>query len=96
MRIPTGAKCLYVGGPKEYSEYTKLMLQREIAEHQRWEARGGDSGSGGSDGPSVEVTGYNGGGVTSYPTATMPGQKWWGPAGSNPAWNPKKVSERGE
>jgi hypothetical protein len=76
---PDGCKCLYVGGPKEYSEYTKLMLQREIAEHQRWEARGGDSGSGGSDGPSVEVTGYNGGGVTSYPTATMPGPKVVGP-----------------
>jgi hypothetical protein len=75
---PDRCKCLYVGGPKEHSKYQHLMLQRVIAEHARWGARGGDSGSGGSDGPSVEVTGDNGGGVTSYPTATMPGPKVMG------------------
>src|SRR5213594_3991764 len=28
---PDGCKCLYVGGPKEYSEYQHLRLQRQIA-----------------------------------------------------------------
>jgi uncharacterized protein YceK len=28
---PDGCKCLYVGGPKEYSEYQHLRIQRQIA-----------------------------------------------------------------
>jgi hypothetical protein len=28
---PDGCKCLYVGGPKEYSEYQRLRIQRQIA-----------------------------------------------------------------
>jgi len=35
---PDGCKCLYVGGPKEYSEYQRLRLQRQMAEDQAWAA----------------------------------------------------------
>src|SRR5256885_8339211 len=35
---PDGCKCLYVGGPKEYSEYQHLRLQRQIAADEAWGA----------------------------------------------------------
>jgi hypothetical protein len=35
---PDGCKCLYVGGPKEYSEYQRLRLQRQMAAEQAWAA----------------------------------------------------------
>src|SRR3989441_8233831 len=38
---PDGCKCLYVGGPKEYSEYQQLRLQRQIAADEAW---GGQAG----------------------------------------------------
>jgi hypothetical protein len=34
---PDGCKCLYVGGPNEYSEYQHLRLQRQIAPDEAWE-----------------------------------------------------------
>jgi hypothetical protein len=36
---PGGCKCLYVGGSKEYSEYQRLRVQRQIAEDQAWAAQ---------------------------------------------------------
>jgi hypothetical protein len=36
---PGGCKCLYVGGSKEYSEYQRLLVQRQIAEDQAWAAQ---------------------------------------------------------
>jgi hypothetical protein len=33
---PDGCKCLHVGGPKEYSEYQHLRLQRQIAADEVW------------------------------------------------------------
>jgi hypothetical protein len=39
---PDGCKCLYVGGTKEYSEYQRLRVQREIAEDQAWAAQMAD------------------------------------------------------
>ena len=36
---PDGCKCLYVGGPKEYSEYQHLRLQRQIAADEAWRAQ---------------------------------------------------------
>ena len=39
---PDGCKCLYVGGPKEYSEYQHLRLQRQIAAHEAWGAHMAD------------------------------------------------------
>jgi hypothetical protein len=35
---PDRCKCLYVGGPKEYSEYQHLRLQRQIAVDEAWGA----------------------------------------------------------
>ena len=35
---PDGCKCVYVGGPKEYSEYQRLRLQRQMAAEQAWAA----------------------------------------------------------
>jgi hypothetical protein len=39
---PDGCKCLYVGGPKEYSEYQRLRLQRQIAVDEAWGAHVAD------------------------------------------------------
>ena len=39
---PDGCKCLYVGGPKEYSEYQHLRLQRQIAADEAWGAHTAD------------------------------------------------------
>ena len=39
---PDGCKCLYVGGPKEYSEYQHLRLQRQIAADEAWGAHAAD------------------------------------------------------
>ena len=39
---PDGCQCLYVGGPKEYSEYQHLRLQRKIAEDETWGAHAAD------------------------------------------------------
>jgi len=39
---PDGCKCLYVGGPKEYSEYQHLRLQRQIAADEAWGAHVAD------------------------------------------------------
>ena len=39
---PDRCKCLYVGGPKEYSEYQHLRLQRQIAVDEAWGARAAD------------------------------------------------------
>ena len=39
---PDGCKCLYVGGPKEYSEYQYLRLQRQIAADEAWGAHAAD------------------------------------------------------
>jgi hypothetical protein len=36
---PAGCKCLYVGGSKEYSEYQRLQVQRQIAAEQAWAAQ---------------------------------------------------------
>ena len=33
---PDACKCLYVGGPKEYSEYQRLRAQRRIADWGTW------------------------------------------------------------
>ena len=35
---PGGCQCLYVGGSKEYSEYQRLRVQRQIAADQAWAA----------------------------------------------------------
>src|SRR3989475_12193430 len=35
---PDGCKCLYVGGPKEYSEDQHLRLHRQIAADEAWGA----------------------------------------------------------
>src|SRR5437867_6630892 len=35
---PDGCECLYVGGIKEYSEYQRLRVQRQIAADQAWGA----------------------------------------------------------
>jgi hypothetical protein len=40
---PDGCKCLYVGGPKEYSEYQHLRLQRQIAVDEAWGAHAADT-----------------------------------------------------
>jgi hypothetical protein len=39
---PDGCKCLYVGGPKEYSEYQHLRLQRQIAADEAWGGHAAD------------------------------------------------------
>jgi len=39
---PDGCVCLYVGGPKEYSEYQHLRLQRQIAADEAWGAHTAD------------------------------------------------------
>lgn len=39
---PNGCVCLYVGGPKEYSEYQRLRLQRQIAADEAWGAHAAD------------------------------------------------------
>jgi len=39
---PDGCKCLYVGGPKEYSEYQHLRLLRQIAADEAWGAHVAD------------------------------------------------------
>src|SRR5437870_13344188 len=39
---PDGCKCLYVGGPKEYSEYQRLRVQRRIAADEAWGAHVAD------------------------------------------------------
>ena len=39
---PNGCVCLYVGGPKEYSEYQHLRLQRQIAADEAWGAHAAD------------------------------------------------------
>ena len=39
---PGGCKCLYLGGPKEYSEYQHLRLQRQIAADEAWGAHAAD------------------------------------------------------
>ena len=36
---PNGCKCLYVGGSKEYSEYQRVRVQRQIAADQAWAAQ---------------------------------------------------------
>ena len=36
---PDVCKCLYVGGSKEYSEYQRLQVQRQIAADQAWAAQ---------------------------------------------------------
>ena len=36
---PGVCKCLYVGGSKEYSEYQRLRVQRQIAADQAWAAQ---------------------------------------------------------
>jgi len=36
---PGGCQCLYVGGSKEYSEYQRLRVQRQIAADQAWAAQ---------------------------------------------------------
>jgi hypothetical protein len=36
---PDACKCLYVGGSKEYSEYQRLRVQRQIAADQAWAAQ---------------------------------------------------------
>ena len=36
---PDGCNCLYVGGPKEYSEYQRLRLHRHIAADEAWAAQ---------------------------------------------------------
>src|SRR5256712_14092951 len=36
---PGGCHCLYVGGSKEYSEYQRLRVQRQIAADQAWAAQ---------------------------------------------------------
>jgi len=39
---PDGCNCLYVGGPKEYSEYQRLRLHRHIAADEAWGAHVAD------------------------------------------------------
>src|ERR1700704_3547032 len=39
---PDGCKCLYVGGPKEYSEYQHLRRERQIAADEAWGAHVAD------------------------------------------------------
>jgi len=39
---PDGCKCLYVGGPNEYSEYQHLRLQHRIAADEAWGAHVAD------------------------------------------------------
>ena len=39
---PDGCKCLYMGGPKEYSEYQHLRLQHRIAVDEAWGAHVAD------------------------------------------------------
>ena len=36
---PDACKCIYVGGSKEYSEYQRLRVQRQIAADQAWAAQ---------------------------------------------------------
>jgi hypothetical protein len=38
---PDGCQCLYVGGSKEYSEYQRLRVERQIAADQAWAAQAG-------------------------------------------------------
>lgn len=33
---PGDCKCVYVGGPKEYSEYERLAIERQIARERLW------------------------------------------------------------
>ncbi len=33
---PENCRCLYVGGPKEYSEFRRLATERQVAEGRRW------------------------------------------------------------
>ena len=39
---PGTCKCLYVGGSKEYSEYQRLKLERQIAADEAWGAHAAD------------------------------------------------------
>ena len=39
---PGACQCLYVGGSKEYSEYQRLRLQRQIAADEAWGAHAAD------------------------------------------------------
>jgi hypothetical protein len=70
-RDPSVCHCLYVGGEAEYQRYQQLRFISLSPLAGR--ARGGASGSGGSDGPlsSTEngFSGSNGGGVTTGPGA---------------------------
>ena len=36
---PGGCQCLYVGGSKEYSEYQRLRVERQIAADEAWAAQ---------------------------------------------------------
>jgi hypothetical protein len=38
---PVSCRCLFVGGPKEYVEYQRLVTQREVPEGELW---AGDDG----------------------------------------------------
>jgi hypothetical protein len=40
---PDLCKCLYVGGSKEYSEYQRLRLQRQIAADEAWGTHAADT-----------------------------------------------------
>lgn len=40
---PDNCKCLYVGSPKEYQEYKRLEVNRQIAQDQRIAAEGAES-----------------------------------------------------
>jgi hypothetical protein len=68
---PSVCHCLYVGGEPEYRRYQDLRLRSLSPLAGR--ARGGASGSGGSDGPLLSTengfSGSNGGGVTTGPGA---------------------------
>ena len=39
---PAPCQCLYVGGSKEYSEYQRLKLERQIAADEAWGAHAAD------------------------------------------------------
>ena len=43
---PDGCKCLYVGGPKEYSEYQRLRDQAGVAEAEAWASMEAETGWG--------------------------------------------------
>ena len=70
-RDPSVCHCLYVGGEAEYQRYQHLRFISLSPLAGR--ARGGASGSGGSDGPLTSTengfSGWDGGGVTTGPGA---------------------------